>query len=100
MEPRIPIDMDKIKAFCEKWKVEELSLFGSVLRSDFGPDSDVDVLVEFARDAPWSLFDLVDIRDELQIIFERPVDLVEAGAIRNPFRRKEIFRSRRLIYAA
>ena len=54
-QPRIPIDHQRIAEFCRKWRITEFALFGSVLRDDFGPDSDVDVLVTFAADAPWSL---------------------------------------------
>lgn len=100
MEPRIPIDSERITAFCEKWRIVELALFGSVLRPDFGPQSDVDVLVTFQADAPWSLWDLVAIRDELEAIFQKPVDLVEKKALKNPFRRHSILTSKRVIYAA
>ncbi|MEW6237658.1 MAG: nucleotidyltransferase domain-containing protein [Candidatus Omnitrophota bacterium] len=100
MEPRIPIDMGKIKAFCEKWRVTELSLFGSVLRSDFGPESDVDVLVKINKNAPWDTIDFVYMIDDLEKIFGRKVDLLEAEGIRNPFRRYEIAKTRKIIYAA
>lgn len=59
--PAIPIPKERIAAFCERWHVRELALFGSVLRGDFRPQSDVDVLVSFAPDAGWSLLDLVDM---------------------------------------
>lgn len=85
---------------CRRWKVSELSLFGSVLRDDFRDDSDVDVLVVFDRAARWSLLDLVDLRDELSAHFGRPVDLVEKAALRNPFRRQSILASRKVVYAA
>lgn len=49
------IDRDRIRDFCQRWRVTEFALFGSILRTDFGPDSDVDVLVTFASDAPWTL---------------------------------------------
>jgi hypothetical protein len=94
------IPKDKIHSFCKHWKVRELSLFGSALRDDFRPDSDVDVLVSFFDDARWSLFDLVDMADELRILFGRPVDLVEKEALRNPFRRQSILTTRKVIYAA
>ncbi len=80
--------------------MEELALFGSVLGENFSSDSDVDVLVTFARDAEWSLFDLVDMRDELREIFGRDVDLVEKAGLRNPFRRHAILTRREVIYAA
>jgi hypothetical protein len=98
--PRIQVPMDRIREFCLKWKVKEFSLFGSVLRDDFRPDSDVDVLVLLADDAPWDLFDWVDMIDQLKAIFGRQVDLVEKTAITNPFRRHHILRNRKVIYAA
>lgn len=75
-----------------------MSLFGSVLRDDFGPESDVDVLVSFADDAPWSLWDLTAMRDELAAMLGRPVDLVEKEGLRNPFRRDRILKTRKVIY--
>lgn len=97
---RVAIPQDKIAAFCRRWQITELALFGSVLREDFGPESDVDVLVTFAPDAPWSLLDLVDMAEELKALFGREVDLVEEGALRNPFRRRAILRTREVVYAA
>jgi len=91
---------ESIEAFCRRWKVTEFSLFGSALRDDFGPQSDVDVLVRFEKDAGWSLFDLVDMQDELKAIFGREVHLVEAEGLRNPFRREEIMRTREVLYAS
>jgi uncharacterized protein len=103
MEPRIPIDYEKVKAFCEKWKITEFSLFGSVLTDDFRPDSDVDVLVTFSEDAEWSLFDLVHMEDELKVIFGRDVDLVLRKTIErseNYIRRRHILSNTRSVYAA
>ena len=100
MEPQIDLDMGQIEAFCDKWGIAQFSLFGSVLRDDFGPDSDVDVLVKGSEQARWSLFDLVDMKQELEAIFGRKVDLIEPDGIRNPFRRYEIATSRKVIYAA
>lgn len=95
----IEISQQKIADFCRKWKVIELALFGSVLNRDFRPDSDIDILVSFSEDAQWSLFDLVSMQDELKEIFGREVDLVEKAALRNPFRRHSILRSKEVIYA-
>lgn len=102
MSSELPIDvpMERITAFCEKWKVRELAVFGSVLREDFGPDSDVDVLITLEDDAPWSMFEWVDMIEELKGIFGRDVDLVEKTAIRNPFRKRNILQSHRVLYAA
>lgn len=100
MSPKIPIDRAKIADFCHRWKITELALFGSVLRDDFRPDSDVDVLVTFAPDAQWSLFDLVEIQEALSEMLGRKVDLIEKRGLRNPFRRYEILRTKEVVYAA
>jgi predicted nucleotidyltransferase len=96
----IDIPESRLSELCRKWKVIELSLFGSILREDFSPTSDVDVLVSFDPTAPWSLWDLLDMREELQSLFGRPVDLVEKEALRNPFRRYEILKTHKVLYAA
>lgn len=96
----ITVPRDALAAFCRRWRVCELALFGSAVRDDFGPDSDVDVLVSFHADAPWSLWDLITMRDELAELFGRPVDLVEREGLRNPFRRQRILETRRVIYAS
>jgi len=99
---RSHVDIPKrwVESFCRKWKIKEFSLFGSVLRDDFGPDSDVDVLVSFDPTATWDLFDLVSMRDELIAMFGRAVDLVEKEGLRNPFRQRRILGTREVIYAA
>ena len=94
------VPMDKIASFCRKWKVVEFSLFGSVLRDDFGPDSDVDVLVTFADDARWSLSHWADMEHELGELFGRAVEVVEKAALRNPFRRHSILRDSEVICAS
>jgi predicted nucleotidyltransferase len=90
LEDRIPVRQAQIEAFCRKWKIRELALFGSVLRDDFRADSDVDVLVEFAPEARHSLFDFYDMQEELAELFGRSVDLVQKGAVTNPFVRHHI----------
>jgi hypothetical protein len=100
MSVRVSLDRRALRRFCRRWKVTEFALFGSVLREDFRPDSDVDVLVSFRADAHWSLAELVEMRDELRSIFDRPVDLVEKEALRNPFRRRSILTTREVIFAA
>ena len=100
---KIEMPKEKIAEFCQKWKIVELSMFGSVLREDFRPDSDVDVLVTFAPDAQYSLFDLVHIEEELKEILGRKVDLVERNAIErseNYIRRQHILSSVQTIYVA
>ena len=96
----IPIGPQRIAEFCRKWKIVEFALFGSVLREDFRPDSDVDVLVKFGPESRWSLWDLVDLRQELVDMFGHDVDVVEKKGLRNPFRRHEILTTRRILYAA
>ena len=93
---RIAIPHDAIAAFCRRWRITELALFGSVLRDDFRPDSEVDVLVTFAPDARCGLFDLVHMQDELEGIFGRRMDLVEKAAVVNSgnyIRRRHILKS-------
>lgn len=100
---RNAISSQELAAFCERWQVTELRLFGSVLRDDFGPDSDIDVLVNFAGEARHSLFDLVDMEQELKAIFGRKVDLVERTDVErseNYIRRKAVLQSAETIYAA
>ena len=100
MSPKVKIDKDKITAFCQKWKIVEFAVFGSVLRDDFRPDSDVDVLVTFGSGGRITFDNRVDMLDELQAIFGREVDLVEKKAINNPFRRHSILTTREVLYAA
>lgn len=94
------IPKDKLVEFCRRWGISEMGFFGSILRQDFSGESDIDVLVSFAPGASWSLFDFVDMHDELKEILGREVDLVEREAIRNPFRREEILRNLEVIYEA
>ena len=96
----IEIPTERLLEFCRKWKVAELALFGSVLRDDFSPESDVDVLVELAPNHGLSLFDWVEMIDELKAIFGREVDLVSKRGLRNPFRRHRILSTREVIHAA
>jgi hypothetical protein len=92
---------DKIKEFCRRWKIRRLELFGSALREDFQADSDVDILVSLEPDANWSLFDHMNMEEELAGIFGRKVDLISREAIeesRNWIRRKAILESAEVVY--
>jgi uncharacterized protein len=100
LKTNIQIPMIKIEEFCLKWKIKELSLFGSVLTEDFRPDSDVDVLVTFERGGSITFDNRVDMLDDLKAIFGREVDLVEKKAISNPFRRHSILTTKEVLYAA
>lgn len=98
----ITLPMEQIKAFCHRWKISEFALFGSVLHDDFGPDSDIDVLVTFAPDAR-PVPDRQKMREELESIMQRPIDLMYRRVIErdpNYLLRKSILKSARVIYAA
>jgi hypothetical protein len=97
----INLPLEQIKKFCIKWQVSELALFGSVLREDFRPDSDIDLLVTFCPDADWSLFDHIQMQQELTTMLQRKVDLVSKRAIarsHNLIRRQEILSTAQVIY--
>lgn len=99
----IDVPRERIAEFCKKWSIREFAFFGSVLRDDFGPKSDIDVLVTFAADARHTLFDLVDMEDELREIFGRDVDLVSKRGVessRNSIRKTAILDSAEAVYAA
>ncbi len=100
---KIKIPKAKIAEFCKHWNISEFALFGSALRSDFRPDSDVDVLVSFAPQAHVTLFDMVHMQDELKAIFGHRVDLVSKRGVetsRNYLRRKYILESAEVIHVA
>lgn len=100
----IKLDRSRIETFCRKWKVAELSFFGSILRPlDFRSESDVDVLVRYGPEAKWSLFDEVEMEDELREIVGRDVDLVNRRAVEqshNWIRRQAILESAVPFYVA
>ena len=94
----VAVNVEGIRRFCERYGVRELSLFGSVVRSDFGPDSDIDVLVEFAAGRAPSLFSFLDLQVELQTLLGRRVDLVSKRGL-NPHLRDRILAAREVLYA-
>jgi uncharacterized protein len=103
IKPRIRVPKKKVEAFCRKWNVKEFSLFGSVLRDDFKPDSDVDVLVSFGESSRYTLLNIVEMKDELKTIFGRDIDLVIRKSIEessNYIRRDSILSSSEILYAA
>ena len=98
----IKLPMEKIAEFCHKWQVTEFALFGSVLREDFQPNSDIDVIVQFHPNAYPTFLTLDQMEAELKIIFHRDVDLITRQGIetsRNYLRRHEILSSAQVIYA-
>jgi len=103
MVARIAINHAQVAGFCERWRIAEISLFGSVLRDDFNPESDIDVLVDFPADASWSLLDLVRMEDDLATVFGRPVHLVTRRAVErssNWIRRRAILESAERLHVA
>ncbi|MCX6343950.1 MAG: nucleotidyltransferase family protein [Armatimonadetes bacterium] len=103
MSARIQFDNEKIAEFCKRQAIVEFSLFGSVLRDDFGPQSDVDVLVKFEPSAKLSLFDMVRMENELSELLGRKIDLVERKAVEqseNYIRRKHILSNLEQVYVA
>jgi predicted nucleotidyltransferase len=103
MNTKINLPMEQIKGFCQKWQVTELALFGSVLREDFRSDSDIDILITFFPTAKRGLTETLQMRDELQAIFNRKVDLIVKAALKrsdNWLRCKNILESAQIIYAS
>jgi predicted nucleotidyltransferase len=103
MRTEIPIPTAQLDEFCRRWKIAELCVFGSALREDFRPDSDLDLLVTFAPEADWSLLDHVTMEEELSGIVARKVDLVSQRAIErssNWIRRKAILESAEPYFAS
>ena len=96
----VDVPTPQIKAFCDRYGVEQFAVFGSVLRADFGPDSDVDVMLKFKPGHGFTFENTPNIQDELRAMFGRPVDVIEMDRIRNPLRRSAIMNSHRVIYAA
>ncbi len=97
----INLETEKIKQICQQWQIEELALFGSVLREDFNPTSDIDVLVSFAESAQITFFDLDTIEQQLSKLFNRSVDVVTKRAIEqshNWIRKKNILENAQIIY--
>ena len=97
----IELPQERLANFCRKWQIAELSLFGSVLREDFRPDSDVDVLVSFDPSSSWRLFDQVSMQEELSQLLGRKVDLVSRRAIEassNWIRRQAILDCLEIVY--
>ena len=100
---QLGVDRERLADFCRRWKIQEIALFGSALRDDFGPESDIDLLVTFSPDASWGLLERVRLEDELRELFHREVDLVEKPVIeqsRNWLKRREILDRAETIYDA
>jgi len=101
LQSNFSVPQEPLAAFCQKWKIQELSFFGSVLRKDFRPDSDIDVLVSFEENVPWGLLELVRMQRELAALLGRDVDLLTKKSIEqshNWIRRKEILETAQIVY--
>ncbi len=111
--PRIQLDLgfnrlgrltEQTIAFCKKWRIVELALFGSVLREDFCPEtSDIDILVTFAPDYRWTFDDAMQMQEELETLCGRKVDILSKQCIEqsiNWIRKQEILNSAKVIYVS
>ena len=99
----IQLDTSEVKEFCSKWKICELSVFGSILREDFRPDSEVDLLVQHEEDANWDLFDQIHMQDELTALIGRDLYILDQEGVESSndhFLRTEIFTTLEQVYAA
>jgi len=99
---QVALPLEQIADFCRRWKIARLEIFGSALRPDFGPESDVDFLYTLAPEARWG-WEFGEAGAELARLLGRPVDLVSRRAIersQNPFRRREILSNARAVYGA
>lgn len=97
-----PTTVGQIETFCRHWHILELALFGSALRDDYGPESDVDILVTFSPDADWGLLDHVQMKLDLSTIFKKEVDLITRQGLEhssNWLRRNEILKTAHVIYS-
>lgn len=96
----IKIPKAEIINYCKRHHIIEFALFGSVLTKDFGPDSDIDVLVTFEPGCHYSLYDIMEIREDLKKMLGCEIDLLEKAGLKNPFRRHQILNNMEIIYAA
>ena len=97
-ENGVHLTYEEIVQLCDKYHIEELSIFGSSIRDDFTDDSDIDVLVAYKPKAKVSLFDEVDLMNELSNLIKRTVDICDIRGLKNPIRREEILSTREVVY--
>ncbi len=96
----IELSEDRIMEFCRSKRITEFALFGSILTDTFSPNSDIDILVSFDAECRYSLLDLAKMKQELETLFGREVDLVEKASLRNPFRKQAILNAMEIVYTA
>ncbi|MDB9496777.1 nucleotidyltransferase domain-containing protein [Spirulina major CS-329] len=103
IRPGLTVERDRLSVLCQQWQIIKLELFGSVLRDDFRPTSDIDILATFHPTAQITFFDLDQIESQLSPLLQnRPIDLTTRRAIEqshNPIRRAAILNHARLIYS-
>lgn len=100
---KIQLPHQALAAFCQRWKIKEMSFFGSVLREDFRPDSDIDVMVSFEENSTWGLLELVRMKRELKALLGREIDLLTKKSIEqshNWIRQQEILGTAQVVYVA
>ena len=98
-EIRVEFPTDKISGFCQRHRISSLSVFGSILRDDFSPGSDIDILVEFQPGAQVGFLALSRMQRELSELLQRPVDLVPRNGLK-PRIREAVLSSAEVVYAA
>jgi uncharacterized protein len=103
MTQNLNLPIVEIKELCDRWQIVEFALFGSVLRDDFKPTSDIDVLITFAPNARKGLLTLARIKHELEDLLERDVDILTKQSIEqshNLTRSRNILKSAQVLYVA
>jgi uncharacterized protein len=98
--PKIEINDKKVSEIASSYKILELYIFGSALRQDFSDKSDIDLLVKLSKDSGYSIFELIEIKSRFEKLFNRKIDLVEIDGLKNPYRREEILKTAKKIYAS
>lgn len=98
--PKLEINENKVKEIASSYKILELYIFGSALRQDFNDKSDIDLLIKLSKDSGYSIFELIEIKEKFENLFSRKIDLVELEGLRNPYRKEEILKTAKIIYAA
>lgn len=98
-DPLLDLPLEGICEICRRYRVRELAIFGSALREDFGPNSDIDLLVEFEPDARIGFIELGEIEQELEALLGRPVELVPKSGLR-PLLREEVLTNARVLCAS
>jgi predicted nucleotidyltransferase len=96
----IVFNYNDVVSLCEKYRIKELSIFGSSLREDFTENSDIDILVSFRSDSKITLFDMMELENDFSQLVNREVDIVEKESLKNPIRKNSILSTREIIYAA